>query len=147
MASGILAALLAVFIWGCVEAFGGFYPSRPTWVKLRMRRGRLATRRMRERFEAGAGRKSSRRLAFLLLVFLIAWVASASLLDKRWYEVVADAAPSLIVIFALLRVPGAMGAIGERMREYEKSAGEDPDAPLDDPPGPPPEDGPTELAL
>lgn len=147
MASGILAALLAVFIWGCVEAFGGFYPSRPTWVRLRMRRGRLATRRMRERFEAGAGRRGARTLALLLLALIAVWIAAASWLDKRWYEVVADAAPSLIVIFALLRVPGAMGAIGERMREYEKSAGEDPDAPTDDSPGPPPEDGPSEIAL
>lgn len=89
-------------------------------------------RAMRERFEAASARKTGRKLAFVLLVLLVAWVGSASLLDKRWYEVVADAFPSLIVLWALVRVPAALEAIAERMKEYEREAGEDPDAPLDD---------------
>lgn len=145
MASGILAAVLAVFVWACVEAFGGFYPSRPIWVRLRRRRGRGAVRRMRERFEAGIGRGPARQLALFLIGLIVLWASVASFMHKRWYEVVADAAPSLIVTLALLRVPGAMAAIGGRMREYELSAGEDPDAPLDD--DPPADEGPSELAL
>ena len=87
---------------------------------------------MRERFEAASARKTGRKLAFVLLCLLVAWVASASLLDKRWYEVVADAFPSLIVLWALVRVPAALGAIAERMKDYERETGEDPDQPLDD---------------
>lgn len=132
MATGIAAALLAVFTWSFVEGLGRFYPAKPAWWRLRRARGRRSVRAMRERFEAAGARKTGRKLAFGLLVLLAAWVASASLLDKRWYEVVADVAPSSIVLLALLRVPAALSAIAERMKEYEREAGEDPDSPPDD---------------
>lgn len=141
MASGILAAFVAVLVWGFIELFGSFYPSRPTWVRLRRTKGRRAVRKMRERFESAPAKRPARRLAFVLLVLVVAWALAAGALDKRWYEVVADAAPSLIVILALLRIPGAFGAVGQRMRKYEQSAGEDPDAPEEE------EAGPSEIAL
>jgi hypothetical protein len=145
MASGVLAALTAVLVWGFVEGMGRFYPSRQTWRRLRRRRGRFAVRRMRERFEEAGERHTGRRLLYALLALTVAWVGSASLLDKRWYEVVADAAPSTIVILSLLRLPAALLAIAERIKDYEREVGEDPDAPLD--PDPPGDGGPEALAL
>jgi hypothetical protein len=146
MTTGILASLVAILTWGFVEGFGRFYPSRPTWRRLRRLRGRRAVRKMRERFADAGDRRTGRKLAIVLLVLVGAWVASASLLDKRWYEVVADALPSLIVILGLLRLPAAFGAIAERMKDYEREAGEDPDKPYDlDPPGG--DGGPEALAL
>ncbi len=131
MGSGIIAAFVAVLIWGFIEALGRFYPSRPTWRRLRTIRGRWAVRRMRERFQEAGARHVGRRLVIFLLAVTAAWVASASLLDKRWYEVVADAAPSSIVLLGLLRVPSALTAIAERMKDYEREVGEDPDKPFD----------------
>ena len=81
--------------------------------------------KMRERFEASAARRSPRVLAILLLVLMAAWIAAASLLDKRWYEVLADVLPYVIVGAALLRVPPAMRAIAERMKDYEREVGDD----------------------
>lgn len=133
MATGIAAAFLAVLTLSFVEGLGRFYPAKTAWRRLRRQRGRRSVRAMRERFEAAAARKTGRKLAFVLLCLLAAWVASASLLDKRWYEVVADAFPSLIVLWALVRVPAALGEIAERMKGYERETGEDPDAPLDEP--------------
>ncbi len=80
---------------------------------------------MRERFEASSTRRSPRVLALLLLVLMGTWIAAASLLDKRWYEVVADVLPYAIVGVALLRVPPAMSAIAERMKEFEHEVGDD----------------------
>lgn len=74
-----------------------------------------------------------------LLALAVVWIASASLLDKRWYEVMADVAPSLIVMLALFRLPAALAASAERMKDYERQAGEDPDKPLDDEGDEPPE--------
>jgi hypothetical protein len=130
MATGIAAAFLAVLVWSFVEGLGRFYPAKAAWRRLRTVRGRRAVRAMRERFEEAARRKTGRKLATVLLCLLAVWVASASLLDKRWYEVVADSLPSLIVLVALLRVPAALAAIAERMKDYEREAGEDPDSPL-----------------
>jgi hypothetical protein len=145
MASGAIAALVAVLALAFVESLRRFYPSKETWRRLRRARGRLAVRLMRERFEAGAATKSPKRLAELLVCLMIAWVASASLLDKRWQEVVIDVLPYAFVALALFRVPAAMGAIAERMREYERSVGEDPDEPWqDDEPG---NGGPAVIAL
>ncbi|MGH2754348.1 MAG: hypothetical protein ACRDLB_07920 [Actinomycetota bacterium] len=141
MTSGIIAALVAVLVWGFVEAFGRFYPARETWWRIRRARGREAVRTMRERFETASERKIGRRLLTLLIALLIIWIASASLLDKRWYEVVADAAPSAIVAVAVLRVPTALRAIAERMKDYERDAGDDPDEPFGD------DGGPAALAL
>lgn len=98
---------------------------------------------MRERFEEAGTNPTGRRLVFVLSALLVGWIFAASLLDKRWYEVVADAAPSIVVLIALLRVPAALRAIAERMKDYEREVGEDPDKPLFDDLG----DGPEALAL
>lgn len=89
---------------------------------------------MRERFEDAGSSQTGRRLLTFLFGLAIVWVATASLLDKRWYEVVADVAPSLIVMLALVRLPAALLASAERMRDYERDAGEDPDSENDDDP-------------
>lgn len=132
MTTGIVAIVVALLSWSFVEGFGRFYPSRQTWRKLRRVRGRRAVRRMRERFEEAADRKTGRTLVIVMLALIAVWVASASLLDKRWYEVVADVAPSSIVALGLLRLPSALREVAERMKGHERDAGEDPDKPLDD---------------
>lgn len=83
---------------------------------------------MRERVEQTAENRLTRLLATALLMLVIAWVASAPLLDKRWHEVVLDVLPYALVGVALLRTPSSLRVIGERMREYEREFGEDPDA-------------------
>ena len=140
MTTGILAALVAVLAWAFVEGFARFYPAREAWLRLRRARGREGVRRIRERFEAASDKRMGRRLFTFVIALLIIWIASASLLDKRWYEVVADALPSVIVAIALLRVPSATRAVAARMKEYERDAGDDPDEPFGG-------DGPTALAL
>lgn len=127
MTTGLIAALVAVLALGFVEALRGFYPSRATWKKLRRARGRLAVRLMRERVETAAERGSPKVLAEVLAGLVIIWIAVASLLDKRWYEVVTDLLPYLIVGIALYRLRGALRAMAERMRDYEREVGEDPD--------------------
>jgi hypothetical protein len=138
-----IAALIAVLALGVVEGLRRFYPARETWRRLRSRHGRRAVRAMRERFEAAAARRTPRVLAFILLV--VGWVAASSLLDKYWYEVALDALPYAFVSIALLRIPGALRAIAARMREFERSVGEDPDKDYDDLDGG--DGGPTALAL
>lgn len=135
MATGVVAALIGVLALGFVEGLRRFYPARRTWLRLRRARGRLAVRLLRERFEAAAARRTPRTLATLLLCLVIAWVAAASLLDKRWYEVVLDVLPYVFAGIALLRTSGALSAVAERMKDYERDAGEDPDRPLDEGPG------------
>ena len=130
MTTGILASLVAVLSWAFIEGFGRFYPARQTWWRFRRTRGRDGVRRMRERFETASDRRIGRPLVTFVLAMLIIWIASASLLDKRWYEVVADVLPSCIVAFALIRVPTALRAVAERMKEFERDAGDDPDEPL-----------------
>jgi hypothetical protein len=127
MTTALIAALIAVLALGFVEGLRGFYPSRPTWQRLRRTKGRLAVRLMRERVEAMAARGRPRVILEVLAGLVIIWIAVASLLDKRWYEVVSDILPYLIVGAALFRLPGALGAIAERMKTYEREAGEDPD--------------------
>ena len=141
MASGLVAALVATFAVGFVEGLGRLYPAPATWRRLRRVRGRSAVRAMRERFEHGGSRSSPRWIALVLGLLVVAWIAAASLLDKRWYEVLLDVFPYLLVILALLRTPSALRAVAERMKDYEREAGEDPDAEPDD------EVGPTALAL
>jgi hypothetical protein len=137
--------MLAVLTFAFAEGMGRFYPARKTWWRLRRMHGRRAVRAMRERFEALAERRFLRMLAIVLLGFAIGWIASASLLDKRWYEVVLDVLPSAIVGFALVRVPAIVRAMAKRMRVYEREAGEDPDKEL---PGLDGDDqGPTAVAL
>ena len=95
---------------------------------------------MRERFEQASLRRAPRGLVEGLLGLVIVWVALAGWLNKEWYEVVLDALPYVFVLLALWRTPGALFAVAERMKTYEREAGEDPDAEAE-------EDGPTALAL
>src|ERR671919_1504457 len=132
MTSGAIAALIGVLVLGFVEGLRRFYPARRTWLRMRRLRGRLAVRLLRERYERAAAHRAPRRLAVALVVLVIAWVASASWLDKRWYEVALDVLPYVFVGLALVRTPGALRAIGERMKEYEREQGEDPDKDLYD---------------
>jgi hypothetical protein len=145
--SGIAAAFIGALALAFWEAMGRFYPARETWRRLRRVRGRLAVRLMRERFEQTARYRGPRTLALVSLIAIVAWVAAASLLDKRWYEVVADVLPWVVVGLALFRTPKILAAIGERMREYEKEVGEDPDADVNDLFDDPGDGGPTAIAL
>jgi hypothetical protein len=143
MTSGFVASSIAVLALAFAEGLGRFYPARKTWVRLRSLHGRRAVRAMRERLEATARHNLPRLLALALLALVIGWAASASLLDKRWYEVVMDVLPYCFVCLLMVRTPVIVGRIAERMRDYERSVGEDPDVPLIDQGG----DGPTALAL
>ncbi|MDQ3986907.1 MAG: hypothetical protein M3280_10490 [Actinomycetota bacterium] len=134
MRSSLIATLAAALSLGFVEAFGRFYPARATWMRLRRARGWLAMRRMRERIEAGAGRRTSRILAGVLVVLVATWIAVASLLDKRWWEVALDLVPYAIVGVALLRVGPALRAVAKRMRDYEHEFGDDLEPDVDFPP-------------
>lgn len=96
---------------------------------------------MRERFEAAGARRAPTRLVELLLGLVIVWIALAGWLDKEWYEVALDALPYAFVLIAIVRTPGALFAVGQRMKGYEREAGEDPDAQPED------EAGSSELAL
>jgi hypothetical protein len=140
--SAVVASLIAALALGFFEGLGRFYPARDAWWRLRRARGRHNLRAMRERFEATAERGVPRRLALVLLALVVAWVAGASLLDKRWYEVVFDVLPYVIVMAALLRTPRVLRSIAERMKGYERQAGEDPDAELEED-----DEGPSEIAL
>jgi hypothetical protein len=130
-ATGAVAVVASLLCLGFVEALGGFYPSRRTWWGLRRSRGRHGVRKIRERFEEVAALRGPRMLATLILCLLIIWVASASLLDKRWYEVAVDAGPSIIVMLAFRRIPTALTSVAERMKKLEREAGDDPDAPIE----------------
>jgi hypothetical protein len=127
-----LAALFAVLALGFVEGFGRFYPSKRTWLRLRSRHGRRAVRAMRERFESAAQAKAGRKVGTFLLGLAIVWIAASPLLDKRWYEVVLDILPYIFVLIAILRMPTVMKKVAARMKEFERSIGEDPDAEFDD---------------
>lgn len=141
MTSAIIASFAALAALGFLEGLGRFYPARKTWWRLRRTKGRSAVVLMRARIERAADPAMARRLAALLFALVIVWIATASLLDKRWHEVVFDVTPYVIVTAALLRAPYVMRAVAERMKEYERDAGEDPDAPAPD------ENGPTAVAL
>ena len=131
MASGVIASLIAALALGFAEGLGHFYPAEKTWWRLRRMHGRRAVRAMRERFEALSERRLFRMLAVVLLGVSMGWIASASLLDKRWYEVVLDVLPSAFIGVALLRLPSIVRAMAMRMRTYERRAGEDPDRELE----------------
>lgn len=132
MGSAIIAMGVAFLVWAFVEGLGSFYPSKAAWLRIRSRHGRRVARAMRERFEAGASRGTPRWLIITLCVLVAAWIASASLLDKRWWEVVLDVAPYALVGAAFVRLPPAMQRIADRMRAYEKDLGEDPDSDYDE---------------
>jgi hypothetical protein len=132
MTTAGIAALIAVLAWGFIEGLRRFYPSRETWRRLRRRRGVRAVRAMRERFETAGARKAPGRLLELLIGAVVVWIAAASWLDKHWHEVAVDVLPYVFVLAAIVRTPGSLFAVGERMREYEKEVGEDPDADPDE---------------
>lgn len=141
MASAVVAALIATLMLGFVEGMGRFYPAHRTWVRLRSRHGRRAIRAMRERLESAAEARTGRTPALVLLGLVFLWFATAGLLDKRWYEVLLDVTPYLLIVVAFLRVPAVLGKIAERMKEYERDIGEDPDRDLEG------GEGPTAIAL
>lgn len=143
MTTGLIAALVAVLALGFVEGWRRFYPSRQTWKRLRRTKGRLAVRLMRERFEQGAERGFHKVVAQVLAALVVVWIAVSSLLDKRWYEVLTDLIPYVLVGVAVFRVPGGMREVAERMKEYEREVGEDPDEDWRDMG----DDGPTALVL
>lgn len=140
MTSAIIASFAAIVALGFLEGVGRFYPARKTWWRLRRTRGRSAVVLMRARCERAADPLLARRLASLLFALVIVWVGIASLLDKRWHEVVWDVTPYVIVCIAVLRTPRVLDSVAERMKEYERDAGEDPD----ESPG---EGGPEAVAL
>jgi len=127
MVTGAVAGLVAALALGFEEGLRRFYPSRATWLRLRRARGRLAVRIMRERFEASGSRRTPRVLAEILLGGIVVWIAISPLLDKRWYEVVTDTTPWVLVAVAMFRTPGTLTRIAERMTDHERSVGEDPD--------------------
>lgn len=129
MTTAIVASFAAVVALGFLEGFGRFYPARKTWWRLRRTRGRSAVVMMRARCERAADPRLARRLASLMLGLVVVWIGTASLLDKRWHEVAWDVTPYVIVSIALLRTPKMLKSVAERMKEYEKDAGEDPDTP------------------
>jgi hypothetical protein len=114
---------------GFVEGLGRFYPARKTWERLRSAQGRAAVRAMRERMEAASRRRTPRVIAALLFALVVAWIAAASLLDKRWWEVVVDVVPYVIVGIAILRVSPVLRAIAKRMRSYEQDLGDEEQGP------------------
>lgn len=129
MSSAVIASFAAVVALGFLEELGRFYPAHKTWRRLRRTRGRSAVVMMRARCERAADPALARRLASLMLALVVVWIGTASLLDKRWHEVLWDVTPYLIVSIALLRTPKILRSVADRMKEYEKDAGEDPDAP------------------
>ncbi|MGH2752024.1 MAG: hypothetical protein ACRDK3_14305 [Actinomycetota bacterium] len=143
MTSGVVASFIAALALAFAEALGRFYPARTTWLRLRSLHGRRAVRAMRERFEAVGRNRAPRVVAILLLGLVLGWIASKSLLDKSWIEVGTDVLPYVFITIVMLRVPSIVRRIVERMKDYERGAGEDPDVPLADQDG----DGPSAIAL
>jgi hypothetical protein len=127
MPTAVVAALVASLALGFVELLGRLYPSAEAWTRLRRTRGREAVRAMRERFERAGERRPPKLLRTLLLALVIAWIAAAPVLDKRWHEVALDVSPYVIVYAALWRMPPALRQVAERMKDRERDAGEDPD--------------------
>lgn len=142
MTSAAISGLLAVLFLGFAEGLRRFYPSKQTWLRIRSRHGRRAARAMRERFEELADSGIAPKVSVVLLALVAVWIAAAPALDKYWYEVAIDALPYPFIAVALLRAPGSLRKIAERIRTYERDMGEDPDRDLGDD-GP----GPTDLAL
>ena len=132
MTSAVIAVLISGLAAAFVEGLGHFYPAKKTWRRLRSRHGRAAVRAMRERIEDVAAKRTPRVLAEILLGLVVVWVAVSPLLDKRWYEVAVDAFPYVFVGIALWRTRPTLRTIAERMKEYEREVGEDPDKPLFD---------------
>ena len=132
MTSGLVAIVAAAIVWGFVEGLGQFYPSKAAWLRIRSRHGRRAARAMRVRFETFADRETPRWLTITLALVVGGWIASASLLDKRWWEVVLDVLPYVLVGVAFLRLSPVMRKVAERMKTYERDLGEDPETDYDE---------------
>ena len=132
MVSGAIAIIFGALIWAFIEGFGRFYPAKTTWLRMRSQNGRKAVRAMRKRFEAAAERRTPRWLIYVLVALVVGWIASASLLDKRWWEVVLDVLPYAFVGGGFVRLPSNMARVALRMRDYERDIGEDPDKDYDD---------------
>lgn len=98
---------------------------------------------MRERIATVGKSRVPRFVAILLLGLVLGWISSKSLLDRSWIEVGTDVLPYVFICIAMLRIPSIVTRIVERMMNYERSVGEDPDVPLIDQDG----DGPSALAL
>lgn len=130
MDTGIIAIGTAFLAWAFVEGLGSFYPSKAAWLRIRSRHGRRVTRAMRERFEGWAEHGTPRWLTTTLVVLVGGWIASASLLDKRWWEVALDVLPYALVGAAFLRIPTIMRKVANRMKAFERDLGEDPDSDL-----------------
>jgi hypothetical protein len=130
MASGAIAALAATLALGFVEGLARFYPAPATWTRLRRLNGRRAVRAMRERLEAYAAGRLPINLAGLLCVLIAAWVVLSltDVIRRTGAQLALDLLPYVLVVITLLRLPSALRAMAERMRGYEKDAGEDPDA-------------------
>ena len=128
MTSAGIAALVAVLALGFIEGLRRFYPSRETWRRLRRRRGSGPSARCVSASKRGRRVGSQAASSNSYSASVILWIAVAGWLDKEWYEVALDALPYIFVLIAILRTPGTLFAIGERMKEYEKEVGEDPDA-------------------
>ena len=129
MTTAVIASFAAVVAFGFLEGVGRFYPARKTWWRLRRTRGRSAVVLMRARCERAADPRLARQLASLMAALVVVWIGVASLFDKRWHEVLWDVTPYVIVSIALLRTPKVLRSVADRMKEYEKEAGEDPDSP------------------
>ncbi len=143
MTTGAVASFITVLALAFTEGLGRFYPARKTWLRLRSQHGRRAVRAMRERFEAVERSRVSRFVAVLLLGIVLGWISSKSLLDRSWIEIGTDVLPYVFVCIVMLRIPSIVGRIVERMKDHERSVGEDPDVPLIDQDG----DGPSAIAL
>lgn len=98
---------------------------------------------MRERFEAVGRSRAPRFVAILLLGLVLGWISSKSLLDRSWIEVGTDVLPYVFICITMLRIPSIVRRIVERMKDHERSVGEDPEVPLIDQDG----DGPSAIAL
>lgn len=133
MASGVIAALIAVLALGFMEGLRRFYPSKTTWMRLRRVNGRRAVRAMRKRFETAGTRRTPRVLAAILLALVpLIWILSVTQLHSRWYEAARDVTPYAFVAIALLRTPGALRTVAARMKEYEKESGDEAEEDDDD---------------
>jgi hypothetical protein len=76
-----------------------------------------------------------------MVVWVALWLAGQSLLEQRWWELVLQLVPYVIVYAAVVRTPGAMAKAGARMKRYEDEAGDEDAGDEAD------EGGPSELAL
>jgi len=143
MNTGAVASFIAILALAFAEGLGRFYPARRTWLRLRSQQGRRAVRAMRERFEAVGRSRAPRFVAVLMVGLVLGWISSKSLLDRSWLEIGTDVLPYVFISIVMLRIPSIVGHIVERMKDHERSVGEDPDVPLIDQDG----DGPSAIAL